>query len=91
VLQRLRDSRVFTLALAVALGFSLWDVASGISTLVAGLAGNRYEIFNWATWHIGGHTFTFEQFFRGLIEVTVIGALAFVVMRRERTPTPIQP
>jgi hypothetical protein len=91
-LQELRRSRILKLSLAIALGFSLWDAAAGVGNLIAALVGGGFEFRGWATWHVGGHALAFDQLFRAFIELAVVGVVALVVMRRDRTTRqPYQP
>jgi hypothetical protein len=78
------------LALAVALGVSLWDVAGGISGFFVGLLDtHKYDSFGVAlAWRVGGRIVTVDRLVRGLIELAVVGGFALLVLRRKRTPTP---
>lgn len=80
-----------TIALAIALGWSLFQVARGPATTVnwlllelppgeAVLQATRYS--EPLTWQVGGRILTFGQFILGLLEFAVVLAVAIVITRR---------
>jgi len=93
----LRDLTLTTLALAIALGWALFQVAEGIAELAAGLL---YEIdadqeargisgFFYPTrytgvlvWNVGGRLLTFGHLVVGLIELAVVLVVAVFIYRR---------
>jgi hypothetical protein len=84
---RLRESRLFMLALAVALGFALWRVAGGVSDTVATLLLDEEKAFKFSeplTWNVGDRVLTLGQLLRGIIEVAAVGAIAILVTRGDR-------
>ena len=78
------DKRRFVaVTLAAALGFSLWDVLRGISTLVTVYAddANVYR-YSPLSWTVGGRTLTIYQLVQGLIEVALALLIAWWLHRR---------
>jgi len=78
------------LALAVALGFSLWRVVAGVSDLVSTLLIDNgdaayLKASQPLTWEVGQRVLTLGNLFRGLIELAVVGLIALIVLRRSRT------
>ena len=82
----LRETTLTTVALAIALGWSLYQVASGLGGLIAGaLPNSEGDPFGTRIgWTWGGHAFEFQGLLQGLIELAVILALILVVQRRSR-------
>jgi len=86
----LRDTTLTTLALAIAIGWSLFEVCRGAATLVDGLtthAGNPNSdaiIVNGygLTWMVGHHILTFDALVIGLVELAVALGVAVIVRRR---------
>lgn len=86
----LRDLTLTTLALAIALGWALYQFAAGISDLVATLlveypdtGGGSLDLP--LTWQIGGRVLTFHQLLRGSIDLVVVLAVAAFVYHRRAT------
>jgi hypothetical protein len=80
---------MFMVALAVALGFTLWRIAAGIGHTIATLLNDEALAYDALTWDIGGRVLTLGELLRGLIEFTVVGLVALLILRRERmSPTP---
>lgn len=83
----LRETTLTTVAFAIALGWSLYQVASGLGSLIV-LAlpnsdgGGPYGLSIGWTWR--GHVFEFQSLLQGLIEFAVILAVILVVQRRSR-------
>ncbi|HEU5491497.1 MAG TPA: hypothetical protein VFU84_11945 [Gaiellaceae bacterium] len=96
----LRDLTLVTLALAIALGWSLIQVAEGVAGLFAGLLyeidGNDggpnffapYALTRWGgvlTWDVGGRVLSLGPLVAGLVQLGVVLAVAVFVYRRART------
>jgi len=85
----LRETTLATVAFAIALGWSLYQVASGMASLIVlalqDSGGADFEIqrpgIGW-TW--GGHIFNFQGLLQGLIELVVVLAVALLIRRRFR-------
>jgi ABC-type uncharacterized transport system permease subunit len=94
VLTTLRDLPLLTVALAIALGLSLWVVADGISDLIATLLIEDPETDKYVhptqplTWEFGERILTFGHLLRGLIQLAVVLLVALVVARRRRPAQP---
>jgi hypothetical protein len=83
----LRETTLTTVAFAIALGWSLYQVASGLGGLVVVALPNSDGANPFGTsigWTWGGHVFEFQGLLQGLIEFAVILAVALVVQRRSR-------
>jgi hypothetical protein len=79
------DKRRFVaVALAAALGFSLWDALRGISTLITVLADDAGHIYEYSplSWRVGGRTLTIYQLVQGLIEVVLVLLIAWWLRHR---------
>jgi len=94
----LRDVQLSTLAFAIALGWSLFQLAEGVAAFIEGLAIHTHdgtEAFSYTaslypqqggglTWTWGHHLFYFGQFVLGLIEVCVVLSVAALARRYTR-------
>jgi hypothetical protein len=87
----LRDLTLVTIALAIALGWSLFQVASGVSELVTTLFidyPDSAEILRGSrlseplTWGVGDRVLTFGPLLRGSIELAVVLGVALFVRSR---------
>jgi hypothetical protein len=89
----LRDLTLVTVALAIALGWSLFQFASGVSELVTtflieypeSAEGNLARTFGFTrplTWTVGDRVLTFGALLAGTIELAVVVAVALFVRRR---------
>jgi hypothetical protein len=89
----LDDVTLTTVALAIALGWSLYQVALGVSSLVttyftSNLIGQNKELFfevqlsQGLSWQVGSHVLTFGRLVAGLIEFALVLAVALVVRKR---------
>ena len=82
-----RDRTLVAVALGVAIGTSLWQVATGISSLVTTLLKNYpsdgYSLgFEPLTWRIGTRVVALGGLVGGLIELTIVLLVAAWVYRR---------
>jgi hypothetical protein len=92
--QLIRDVTLVTLALAIAVGWSLFQVASGIADLVSTLLidfPSEAEVFaenlsQPLTWELGGRVLTFGSLFRGTIELAVALLVTYLVLRARAAP-----
>lgn len=84
----MRDTTLTTLAFAIALGWTLYQVAAGVATLITVALDSYDEPFNnpyaMLTWVWGNHVFTFQPLLQGLIEFAVVLVVVLVVQRRSR-------
>ena len=83
----LRETTLTTVAFAIALGWSLYQVASGLGYLIVLALPNSGGANPFGTrigWSWGGHIFEFQGLLQGLIEFAVILAVILVVQRRSR-------
>src|SRR5919106_5778395 len=95
----LRDLTLVTLALAIAIGWSLIQVAEGFAALVSGLLyeiGDEgpapnffapYGLTEWGgvlTWEVGGRVLSFGALVVGLIQLGVVLVVAALIYRRFR-------
>jgi hypothetical protein len=84
----LRDTTLTTLAFAIGLGWSLFQVVEGLGGLITGALTNSggespfYPLLGW-TW--GGHIFDFQPLLSGLIEFAVVLGVVLLVRRRVRS------
>jgi hypothetical protein len=87
----LDDLTLMTLGLAIALGWSLYQVAHGVAVLLDGLSTHlapQEDPFSSVvagggmTWAIGHHILTLDQLVVGLIELAVVLAVALWLSRR---------
>jgi hypothetical protein len=85
----LRETTLTTVVFAIALGWSLYQVASGLASLIVlalqDSGGADYEILRPGIgWTWGGHIFNFQGLLQGLIEFVVVLAVALIIRRRFR-------
>jgi hypothetical protein len=83
----LRETTLTTVAFAIALGWSLYQVASGLGGLIVAALPNSDGDNPFGTrigWTWGGHVFEFQGLLQGLIEFAVVLAVVLVVQRRSR-------
>lgn len=86
----LSQASLVTLALAIALGWSLFQVAKGVADLVNGLltsypSGSDIAFVTRsqaATWIVGGRVLTFTSLIAGLVELGVVLGAAWLIARR---------
>jgi hypothetical protein len=82
----LRDVTMTGLAFAIAIGWSLLQVAQGVSTFVEGLATHVSDQGSFAagamTWTVGHHVLTIDGLVTGLVELAVVLATAAYVRSR---------
>jgi hypothetical protein len=85
----LRDATLVTLALALALGWTLVLVAQGVSETVSSLLTHypESELLDLQggrplTWAVGGRIFTINSLVTGLVAFAVVVAVALLVRRR---------
>jgi hypothetical protein len=89
----LRDLTLVTLALGIAIGWSLIQVATGMAALVGGIlyevdAENPFLGFYGAqwigvlAWDVGGRILSFGPLVVGLVQLSVVLAVAALVYRR---------
>ena len=86
----LRDTTLVTLALAIALGWSLFQLASSISDAVSTLltdfpnasALTESSLSEPLTWEIGGRIVTLGAALRGAVELAAVLCVAALVYRR---------
>lgn len=95
----LRDTTLTTLAFAIALGWTLYQVATGVATFITialdssesnpflGAISSGGWIPGVLTWEWGNHVFVFQPILQGLIEFAVVLAVVLVVQRRSRRST----
>jgi hypothetical protein len=95
----LRDVSLTTLALAIALGWSLYQTGQGVAYFVEGIAAHRSGSLNGGsfvpvsggvaggplTWVVGGRLLTFDQLVMGLIELGLVLAVAIYVRHITRS------
>jgi hypothetical protein len=99
----LRDLTLVALALAIALGWSLIQVAEGVAALVSGLlyeigeedpAPNflaPFALTEWGgilTWNVGGRVLTFGSLVSGLVQLGVVLVAAAFIYGRFRNGAP---
>jgi hypothetical protein len=96
VLERLvHDVTLVTVALAIALGWSLYQVAHGVGQLVTALftdyEGEALTVardFEPLTWEVGGRILTLGPLVAGVAEFVVVLAVAALLYRRlSRSPS----
>jgi hypothetical protein len=96
----LRDLTLVTVALAIALGWSLIQVAEGVAALVSGLlyeigeegpAPNffaPYALTEWGgvlTWDVGGRVLSLGPLVAGLVQLGVVLVVGAFIHRRSTT------
>jgi hypothetical protein len=87
----LRETTLTTVVFAIALGWSLYQVASGLASLIV-LAlqnnsdggDNPYPFPPGIGWTWGGHIFDFQALLQGLIEFALVLTVALLIRRRFR-------
>ena len=83
----LRDTTLTTLAFAIALGWSLFQVAEGVATLIAAalerVGPAEFGRDGMLSWHVAERVFIFGPLVVGLIELGVVLA-AIALLRRAR-------
>jgi hypothetical protein len=86
----LRDTTLTTLAFAIAFGWSLLQVASGLGSLVTtavhgyDTGGDNFGILGGLVWKLGDHFLVFDQLVQGLIEFGVVLTVFVFVPRSSR-------
>jgi len=92
----LRDATLVTVALGIALGWTLFQVARGGNDLVMGLLTSYpsqsdlglYTRSQPLTWFVGRRILTFASLLTGLIELAVVVAAALLITRHRRITHP---
>jgi phosphotransferase system glucose/maltose/N-acetylglucosamine-specific IIC component len=86
-----RDVTLVTLALAIALGWSLFHVAQGFAVAITSLLTHPsssdlldLQSSEPLTWAVGGRILNLFSLVTGLIELAVVLAVALLVLRRAR-------
>jgi len=88
----LAQTSIVTIALGVAIGWSLFQVAKGVGDLVEGLltkypSGSQLSAFQdsqTATWIVGRRVLTFTTLITGLVELAVVLLVAALIAHRAR-------
>ena len=92
VLKALRELPLLTLALGVALGLSLWQVADGISDLVRTFLIDHPDTYllrtQPLTWSVGDRFLTFGHLLGGLVQLVVVVLIAMFAGRRAGATLP---
>ena len=94
----LRDTTLFTLTVAIALGWSLFQFAHGVATFVDALTTHlppasasrfipSYGDGVGLTWVVGGRVVTLDGVVMGLIELATVLLVAWFVRRRTVRPS----
>ena len=86
----LAQTSIVTLALGVAIGWSLFQVAKGVADLVEGLLTkypSQSELLAFrnsqtATWIVGGRVLMFTTLITGAVELAVVLLVAVLIARR---------
>jgi hypothetical protein len=95
-----QDLTLVTIALAIALGWALFQFASGVSELVSTLfiefppsedLLRSVRLSEPLTWAVEGRILTFGPLLRGAIELAVVLAVAILVRRRYERGEAISP
>lgn len=86
------EATLVTLALGIALGWALFQVAEGAAAVVESLlteypAGGEYFLTP-LTWEVGGRVLTLWPLVSGLIELAIVLAVTALVARRRDTAKP---
>jgi hypothetical protein len=89
----LRDRPVVAVALGVALGWSLIQVAAGVAAVVTGLL-TKNDFTGYAgggvlTWEVGGRILTFGTLVVGLVQLAVVLAVALFVFRERNVKSDV--
>jgi len=87
-----RDVTFITLALAIAVGWSLFQVAAGFGDLVMALLTDypsdaeitASQLYAPLTWDVGGRIVTLGPLVRGLVELGVVIVVAWLVRDHAR-------
>ena len=84
----LRDVPLTTLALAIALGLSLIQIAQGVAAFITDATQHGHDLNEGLglyggglNWFCGHHLFAFGQFVTGLIELGTVLLIALLVRR----------
>jgi hypothetical protein len=86
----LRDTTLATLAFAIAFGWSLFQVASGLGSLITTALqsfdtdGDGFGVYGGLVWKVGDHYLVFGQLVQGLIEFAAVLAVFLFVPRSTR-------
>jgi hypothetical protein len=92
----IRDRTLVSLAFAIAVGWSLYQLAHGVavffdvlfSTVPGGSQVGTIDTSFGLTWHVGSHVLVFDGIVVGLIELALVLGLAVLVGRRASTANP---
>lgn len=96
----LEDVRLFTIAFAIALGWSLFQLAHGVATFIDGLlihlpqgspgSGSFFGQGSGLTWSVGRRIVTLDGILMGLVELALVLLVAVLVRSRvgRRDPEP---
>jgi hypothetical protein len=92
----LAQTTLVTLALAIAVGWSLFQVAKGVADLVTGVLSSYPDATGFgvvarsqpATWVVGDRVLTFTTLIEGLVELAVVLLVAVLIATRERRGRP---
>jgi hypothetical protein len=86
----LRDTTLTTVAFAIAFGWSLFQVASGLASLITtavhsyDTSGENFGFLGGLIWKVGDHFLVFDQLVQGLIEFAVVLTVFLFVPRSSR-------
>jgi hypothetical protein len=85
----LREATLTALAFAIALGWALYQAASGFAYLITtGLTSfddaDTAVVGGSLTWRLGKHVLVFAPLIQGLVELAVVLVLVLLVRRRFR-------
>ena len=83
--QLLRDTTLTTLVFAIALGWSLFQVVSGLGYLIVGAFQKTSpdDLYGGSlSFTLGRHVFIFQPLLQGLVELAAVIALLVFVLRR---------
>jgi hypothetical protein len=88
----LRDTTLVTLALAIGLGWSLYQFANGVGNMVVGLlavhASNNFAYSDQLlAWRVGGRVLVLYGVVYGLVELAVTLGVALLVRERLQPKT----
>ena len=85
-----RDTTLTTLAFAIAFGWSLFQVASGLGSLITtavhgyDTGGDSFGVVGALVWKVGDHFVVFDQLVQGLIAFGVVLTVFLLVPRSAR-------
>jgi hypothetical protein len=82
----MRRSRLTRIALAVAFGLTLWELASGVGTVVVGFLGDREYAYARIRWQVGGHAIELDQLVTGVVSLLLVALVAALLLRRTQPP-----